>query len=529
LFADVRTGILCNGIDHDIFITGRGVISGELVPRASGAFGQCLFHIQMSENNRVSISGIAVVDAPMMQMCLGGGQVARPHEVRGVKLITPESKNSDGIHAGPAQIVDDCFIVAHDDALDVGQGVYFSLITNTTVWNTWGSAILISWNAKHDTGNAIVDGLDVIRWQGDIYNTNESVILIRHGCTGNLSNFTFSNVRVERTGINSRLLGWSIGPTSWSCDAPGCACGTNASDANLGSISGITLRDVTMDGPSVGLHGGHNFIDGFSADRQISDVRFEGLRINGTLVTSAAAMGLELGPFVRNVTFAGAADPPLKATDRGGGQLHGARNLDEGVFNNVAGLLGGVPLSVIDSGASINLTTVLLSPVYRGRIVKGGCKAIKLRAHTDFPQHYDILELELVATLSHRISGSVVETTSGGALQSVVDLAFKVSPESLDAGEYTVSCSLHNTSSGAVLHQMSHNVTRVADSAPQPTAWIDEHHRLIYKGKSKFVLGLYMSWIPDDPGDPGWSTPADDIDMIGNSSFNTIMPYWVLV
>ena len=310
-FADLRTGINCLGLDYDVSITGRGVISGETVPRASGAFGQCLFHIQMSGDHRVSIAGIAVVDAPMMQMCLGGGQEARPHEVRGVKLIAPESKNSDGIHAGPAQIVDDCFIVAHDDALDVGQGAYSSLITNTTVWNTWGSAILISWNARYDTGNAIVDGLDVIRWEGDVYNTNESVILIRHGCTGNLSNFTFSNIRVERTGINSRLLGWSIGPTSWSCDAPGCACGANASDANLGSISGITLRDVTMDGPSIGLYGGHNFLEGFSVDRQISDVRFEGLRINGTWITSAAAMGLEIGPFVSNVTFAAGAAPLL--------------------------------------------------------------------------------------------------------------------------------------------------------------------------------------------------------------------------
>jgi hypothetical protein len=170
----------------------------------------------------------------MMLSCIGGGQVSRPHELRGVKLIAPQSKNSDGIHAGPAQIVDDCFIVAHDDALDVGQGAYSSLITNTVVWNTWGSAILVSWNAQHganrhihtyihhiisycafaantfsalrqkrsavtcafsaassvsehaehfaDTGNAVVDQLDVIRWQGDLYNTNESVILIRHGC-----------------------------------------------------------------------------------------------------------------------------------------------------------------------------------------------------------------------------------------------------------------------------------------------------------------------------------------------------------
>lgn len=225
--------------------------------------------------------------------------------------------------------------------------------------------------------------------------------------------------------------------------------------------------------------------------------------------------------------------PPPKAEVARGGFFYPVPpdGYDTAAELNVTSHLGhlSAPVPVTGSEASINLTSVMLSPVYRGRIVKGGCKAIKLRAHIDFRQHYDILELELVATLSHRVGSAVVETTSGGALQSVVDLAFKLSPESLDAGEYTVSCSLRNASSGSVLHQMSHNVTRVADSAPQPTAWIDEHHRLIYKGKPKFVLGLYMSWIPDDPGDPGWSTRADDIDMIGNSSFNTIMPYWVLV
>ena len=132
---------------------------------------------------------------------------------------------------------------------------------------------------------------------------------------------------------------------------------------------------------------------------------------------------------------------------------------------------------------------------------------------------------ELVATLAHA-SGAIVETTGGGALQSVVGLAFKVEPESLAAGEYTVTCSLRNATSGTVLQQVMHNVTRVDDSAPQPTAWIDEHQRLIHRGKPKFVIGLFLSWIPNDPGDPGWSTTAEDIAMIGNSSFNTIMPYW---
>ena len=59
--------------------------------RAPGAFGQCLVHLQANGDQRISVAGVAVVAAPMMQMCLGGGTVARPHEVRGVKLNAPES------------------------------------------------------------------------------------------------------------------------------------------------------------------------------------------------------------------------------------------------------------------------------------------------------------------------------------------------------------------------------------------------------------------------------------------------------
>ena len=132
---------------------------------------------------------------------------------------------------------------------------------------------------------------------------------------------------------------------------------------------------------------------------------------------------------------------------------------------------------------------------------------------------------ELVATLADATTGAIVETTGGGVVHSAVDLAFKVSPTSLPVGDYTVTCSLRNASSGSVLTQSTHNVTRVDDNALQPTAWIDENQRLIHRGKPKFVIGLYMSWIPNDPGDPGWSTPAEDIDLIANSSFNTIMPY----
>ena len=46
-----------------------------------------------------------------------------------------------------------------------------------------------------------------------------------------------------------------------------------------------------------------------SVNRQIADVRFERVRINGTVVASAKDMALEIGPFVSNVTFSSSSIP----------------------------------------------------------------------------------------------------------------------------------------------------------------------------------------------------------------------------
>ena len=95
-----------------------------------------------------------------------------------------------------------------------------------------------------------------------------------------------------------------------------------------------------------------------------------------------------------------------------------------------------------------------------------------------------------------------------------VDIAFtKTTPASLAAGEYTITTVLRNTSSGAALHTTTHNLSRVDDTAPQPTSWIDDDQRLIYKDKPLFPLGLYLS-----------SVNQQNLTAIGNSKFNMIMP-----
>ena len=152
----VYGGLMCKQVAHDIRVTGRGVLSGARVPRGNGTFGQQLVALDVSVMRRILIVGITVIDAPMFQVILGGGSVERPHEVSYVKLVSPAVQNTDGIHAGYAFSISSSMIVAGDDAIDVGQASYHSLVTNMTVWNRWGSALLVSWNARYNTGNALV-------------------------------------------------------------------------------------------------------------------------------------------------------------------------------------------------------------------------------------------------------------------------------------------------------------------------------------------------------------------------------------
>ena len=174
------------------------------------------------------------------------------------------------------------------------------------------------------------------------------------------------------------------------------------------------------------------------------------------------------------------------------------------------------------------MTTVLLAPVYRGRLTKGGCKQIKLRAHLSFAQYdHTSSSLQIVSTLTDAGSSLSVNsliaavapietvTITPAQIAPTIDIAFgKTTAASLAAGAYTITTELRNISSGAVLHTTSHNLTRVDDAAPTPTSWIDEQQRLILKGKPHFPLGLYLS-----------ATNQPNLTAIGQSKFNMIMPY----
>ena len=67
-------------------------------------------------------------------------------------------------------------------------------------------------------------------------------------------------------------------------------------------------------------------------------------------------------------------------------------------------------------GSWADMRTVLLSPVYRGRIVAGGCAAVRLRASLDYAMYdHTAASLELVATLQPADGATATETLTIGS------------------------------------------------------------------------------------------------------------------
>jgi beta-D-xylosidase 4 len=180
-------------------------------------------------------------------------------------------------------------------------------------------------------------------------------------------------------------------------------------------------------------------------------------------------------------------------------------------------------------GSWNHMDTVLIHPQYRGQIASSACTEIHVRAHLVYKRYdHTTADLELQATLHSRQHSTAPPletiTITGGRIQPTVDLIFKATPISLSPGAYVVNCTLRNSSTGEVFSSSSHNVTRLADTArPRNGSWIDEQQRLIVDGKPFFPIGLYLSSAAHNP--PGWNSSMSHLATIGQSKFNTIMPY----
>jgi hypothetical protein len=158
------------------------------------------------------------------------------------------------------------------------------------------------------------------------------------------------------------------------------------------------------------------------------------------------------------------------------------------------------------------MRTVLASPVYRGRITPAGPDSIRLLAHLNLAEHEvqagDVrLEAELVDA-----AGNVIQKTTRPTVRDGKPVEMVLPVAGLPVGKYAATVKLLGPGD-KVLAESSDEIVCIGDDV-RPTAFIDEHRRLILDGKPFFPIGTYWGRITED-----------ELKLYADSKFNCLMPY----
>ncbi|HEY3325470.1 MAG TPA: hypothetical protein VGP72_33770 [Planctomycetota bacterium] len=157
------------------------------------------------------------------------------------------------------------------------------------------------------------------------------------------------------------------------------------------------------------------------------------------------------------------------------------------------------------------MKTVLLSPMYRGRITKDGPDTIRVRARLNLSDHdLKIDDVKLTGELQDSAGKKIPVTAANLRDGQPADL--ELCAIDLAPGKYTFIATL-TSRDGKILQTTRHDIERAAADF-KPRAYIDAHKRLIFDGKPFFPLGMYFSKIDEE-----------DLKVYADSKFNCMMPY----
>lgn len=191
------------------------------------------------------------------------------------------------------------------------------------------------------------------------------------------------------------------------------------------------------------------------------------------------------------------------------------------------------------------LSSVLLSPVYRGRVTAADAKPISLRARVrlETPQTVALVS-KLIPKQPTMVGAAINDKVvarldagpfvikndgAGSATQPlVVDMTFDEidARKTLVPGDYTAELTLVKISSGGLagdkgnvtLQTVVQNITRMDDTAPPPRVFIDQQKRTIVDGEPFFPMGFYFSTSLLQTG-------STAIGNLSGTAFNYVMPY----
>src|ERR1700693_85101 len=268
-------------------IEGRGIVSGEDLPKAQciRTPAGCPDMVGTQGNvQNLLVEGITFIQSPFYNVSINGGS---GNTVDNVKVIAWLG-NSDGIQASygaqdTGSVIENSFVKNGDDSIKITASNL--VVQNCVVWKLNNAAAFeIGAGIGTDVTNVTVRNSDVIRGEYNWPNTSDAVFSANQGGSGNLSNYTFEDIRVENE--NWQLFRIQVVPSNFQSD-----------NTQLGSISGLTFSNIqatdAQEFPPIFM--------GFNLAHQVSDVNFNDVVIGGAPAPSPAVT-LDAN---RNMSYAG--------------------------------------------------------------------------------------------------------------------------------------------------------------------------------------------------------------------------------
>ena len=242
---------------HDVQILGRGIA------RPRSGYEGC--HVHRSQ--RVLIDGLTVNTCPV-----GGSDGVT---LRNVKSISHPGWG-DGLNVFASQNVlyervfcrnsDDC-TTAYATRKGFSGNCRNVTMRNATLWADVAHPIFIGIHGNSERGDTIenlrYENIDIL-CQSEPQVDYQGCMAINCGDNNLVRNVTFENIRVEQIHQGS-LLQVKIGYNQKYCTAPGRG------------IEGVRFRNIRYNGTQPYL----SVINGYSENRKVKDITFEGLKING--------------------------------------------------------------------------------------------------------------------------------------------------------------------------------------------------------------------------------------------------------
>ncbi len=247
---------------QNVSILGRGIA------RPTDGYEGC--HIHRSKN--------VLIDGMILNTCpVGGSDGVTFHDVRSISH--PQWGDGLNVFGGSSNILYDRVFCRNSDdcttAYATRKGFSGSVrnirMTNSTLWADVAHPIMIGLHGNPVVGDSIVnlryDNIDVI-CQNEKQVDYQGCLAINCGDGNYVKNVLFDNIRIEgiRQGsITQVKVGWN----QKYCTAAG------------GGVENITFRNVRLYGEQPDL----SIITGYDAQHKVKNITFEGLKINGRIIS----------------------------------------------------------------------------------------------------------------------------------------------------------------------------------------------------------------------------------------------------